>query len=231
LAKHDLFAFADTLMDVAPQLLGSIDSIYDALMSDPFDSGCHDIAFDGAIVRRLFEAGTNPNLSLCPEGFSSCWKMLLRHLAKGHQSICTDDVTKQHVYADSCIQDAIKLFIEFGAKLKPEEVKTTEMITDRVPGSNGLNFDWQELLGIYSHPAKQIELEEARRKRLLKWPENSLTAKERRKFIPVPELSEQWWSDRGRRLLGLIWAARMELALVRFQFRFGSIVQKSPYGQ
>jgi hypothetical protein len=46
--------------------------------------------------------------------------------------------TKEEMYANPYIQDAIKTFIEFGAELKPE---TVEKLTRYLPKPDGNNFD------------------------------------------------------------------------------------------
>ena len=79
---------------------------------------------------------------------------------------------------------------------------------DKIPSSARTykcldNFDWPEFFNAYSRPAKRIELEEERKKRLSKWPKGWLTRKDRRLLKSAPDLAEEWWSDRGRKLLDL----------------------------
>jgi hypothetical protein len=104
------------------------------------------------------------------------------------------------VFANTYLQDAIKTFVEFGAELRTEEA---EMLTKYLPKPDGNNFNWPEFFTAYSQSVKRIEVEEDRRERLRRWPESWLTREERRIVNLRPDLSEEWWSDRGRRLLEL----------------------------
>ena len=225
LAMQGLFAFTDALMDVAPQLLGSVEETFLNIRATLFQIGCHDMAYDVGILRRLLQAGVNPNAN---DGHKTQrptpWKTFLARLTEtedttyvvlqqGKELVACDgdydaeDVsdigviaTKEEVFANSYLQDAIKTFVEFGAELRTEEV---EMLTNCLPKPDGNNFNWPEFLGVYSQPEKRIEIEEERRKRLRRWPENWLTGDERRFLNSDPDLSGAWWSDRGRRLLEL----------------------------
>jgi hypothetical protein len=69
----------------------------------------------------------------------------------------------------SCVHDAIKTFIEFGAKLEPGDV---EMLESGLPKPDGIGFDRPQFFNTYSQPAKRIELDEDRRERLRRRPEN-----------------------------------------------------------
>jgi len=85
--------------------------------------------------------------------------------------------TQEEVYANPYDQDAIKTFIEFGAELKPEDV---EILINCLPKPDGNNFDWPEFLTTYSQPTKRIELDENRRERLRRWPEDWLSEDDRK---------------------------------------------------
>jgi hypothetical protein len=204
LATFGLFTFADTVVAVAPQLIGSIISakmLVDLLCHTLFQASQHDNAFDIAITRRLLLAGVDPN-SKCDAPYLgkslTPWEAFFVQLAnttyvfpphtkhavaisKSWRSKDPSDTcviaTKEEVYASPYIQDAIKTFIEFGAELKPEVV---EMLTTCLLKFDGNDFNWPEFLSTYSQPAKRAELEENRRERLRRWPEDWLSEEDRK---------------------------------------------------
>jgi hypothetical protein len=202
LAMQGLFAFTDALMDVAPQLLGSSDQTEYIIRKTMFQLGCHDMAYDVDILRRLLQAGVDPNDWDEPHA-STPWRTFLARLTESEEttyavlrqgkelvacagSCHADDVsdigviaTKEEVFANSYLQDAIKTFVEFGAELRNEDV---EMLTKYLPKPDGDNFNWPQFLTAYSQPAKRIEHEENLRERLRRWPESWLT-KEHQKFV------------------------------------------------
>jgi hypothetical protein len=197
LAMRGLFSFTDNLMDTAPQLLGSSEStrhLISALKSTLFKVGYHDPAFDIGILRRLLQAGIDPNLDTDLRGESESstpWRTFLKQLQEhphaflSHEeqsaAVTSSDIgvfaTGDGVYANPYVQDAIKTFIEFGAELRPGDV---EMLTNCLPRPDGNNFNWPRFLAIYSRPAKWIEPYEERRKRLQRWPEDWLTEEDRK---------------------------------------------------
>jgi hypothetical protein len=227
-ALFGLFTFTDAVVAVAPHLLGSVTSastLVDHLNHTLFQAGQYDKSPDVALLRWLFQAGVDPNFECVLAGTrakrSSSWRMFLEQLTKNtflslphtkHAVAVSHDwlsknpsdtrviATQAEVYANPYVQDAIKTFIEFGTELEPEVV---EMLTNRLPKPDGNSFDWPKFLTAYSQPAKRIELEEDRRERLRHWPEDWLTGRDRRFLKSAPDLSEEWWSDRGRRLLSL----------------------------
>jgi hypothetical protein len=218
LAMQGLFAFTDALMDVAPQLLGSSDQTEYIIRKMMFQLGCHDMTFDLNILRRLFQAGVDPN-GWDETQASAPWRTFLARLTETKEttyvvlrqgkelvayagSFHADDVsdigviaTNEEVFANTYLQDAIKTFVEFGAELRTEEA---EMLTKYLPKPDGNNFNWPEFFTAYSQSVKRIEVEEDRRERLRRWPESWLTREERRIVNLRPDLSEEWWSDRGR---------------------------------
>ncbi|KAM0699420.1 hypothetical protein Q7P36_001468 [Cladosporium allicinum] len=205
LAMQGLFAFTDALMDVAPQLLGSGEQTLNSIKKTLFQLGCHDMTFDIGILRSLLRAGVNPN------GWhrnSTPWRTFLARLTttrettyvvlqQGKELVAcdggcdADDVseigviaTKEEVFANSYLQDAIKTFVEFGAELRNEDV---EMLTRYLPKPDGNNFNWPEFFTAYSQPAKRIELDEERKKRLRRWPEGWLTEEDQKFVHGAPE--------------------------------------------
>jgi hypothetical protein len=213
LAMSGLFTFADTLVAVAPQLVGSVVSaatLVDFLHHTLFQAGQYDKASDVTILRRLLQAGVDPNLECQPMNSKrkkepSSWKTFLEQLTentyvfppdKKHAVPVSKDwiskgssethsiATKEEVYANPYIQDAIKTFIEFGAELNPEDV---EMLTRCLPKPDGEDFDWPEFLTRYSQPVKRIELEENRRERLQRWPEEWLSKEDRKLMQKRPQ--------------------------------------------
>ena len=258
LATHGFFKFTDTLVDVAPQFLGSSIQMFRFLQQslsgttlfqhDKAWNGEHHMAFDVGILRRLLQAGANPNWVNSDPTISgsrvssTSWRQFLQLLAAntwyflpqkrqmvlvkpddgliGNTDVIATKVaantwyflpqkkqlvlvklddaligdtdviaTKEKVFAEQSIQDAIKTFIEFGAELTPEDV---EMLTKCLPKPDGNNFDWPEFLSTYSQPAKRVELEEDRAKRLRRWPEGWLD-EEDRTFLQI----SSWRSTRG----------------------------------
>jgi hypothetical protein len=235
LAMAGLFTFTDTVIAVAPHLIGSATSasiLVDDLNDTLFQAGQHDKTSDVAIIRRLLQAGVDPNLespSMTSQGerLVCLWRMFLEQLAEttyvflphtihavavskyGRPKDASDTrviATKEEVYANPYIQDAIKTFIEFGAELKPEDV---EMLTNCLPKSDGNNFNWPEFLTTYSQPGKQIELEENRRERLRRWRKDWLSEEDRKLLQnssqAVPGAVAGRWSDWGKRPLDLTW--------------------------
>jgi hypothetical protein len=205
LAMSGLFTFIDTLVAVAPHLISARTLVY-RLHNTLFQADQCDKTFDVAILRRLLQAGVDPNLKLdfksgmvgSRKKRTSSWRMFLEQLTEStyvflpdirHAVAVSKDwlakepsgtrvvATKEKVYANPYIQDAIKAFIEFGAELKPEDV---EMLTNCLPNPDGNNFNWPEFLTTYSQPAKRIELEEDRRERLRRWPEHWLSEDDRK---------------------------------------------------
>lgn len=85
------------------------------------------------------------------------------------------------LYSDYYIQHIIKLYIEYGADLQPQDV---HMLTSCLPSMSVCGFDWPGFLNSYSQPAKRLELEDERRERIRRWP-------------------MAWWSRSDERLLGL----------------------------
>ena len=71
-----------------------------------------------------------------------------------------------------------------GAELNPEDV---EMLTRCLPKPDGEDFDWPEFLTRYSQPVKRIELEENRRERLQRWPEEWLSKEDRKLMQKRPQ--------------------------------------------
>jgi hypothetical protein len=225
LAMCGLFELTDNLIDVAPQLLCSIiPSMCNDMASLMFQPRYHDMAFDTAILRRLLQAGLDPNLAFTcglDPGWTSLWTNFMKQIVKHKYIILapehrwhgfwdslpqftideSDTAGRDEIHVTSCVHDAIKTFIEFGAKLEPDDV---EMLESGLPKPGGIGFDWPQFFNTYSQPAKRIELDEDRRERLRRRPENWLSEKDWKLLDPAPDLSEEWWSDRGRRLLGLM---------------------------
>lgn len=115
-----------------------------------------------------------------------------------------DDIEKEecgkYLYSDPYVQEAIKLFIEFGADLDPQDV---EMLAARLPKPNGKNIDWPQFLYTYSQPKKRVLLRRDRRKRIQHWPESAWSEEDRILMgLAAPDLDDDWWST-GRRLLEL----------------------------
>jgi len=205
LAMFGLFDFTETLIEVAPYFLGPTHATWAKLQRELFQTNC-DTAFRIGILRRLLQAGGDPSFQS-----HSLWADLLKVsnvdviLPREHEHDELEEIGKDVVPADpgnagvaatfvsedalakSDIQDLVKMFVEFGAELKLEDV---ELLTASLPKPEGHNFDWPEFLSAYSQPAKRIELEEERRKRLLKWPKGWLTRKERVLLDAAPDLSE-----------------------------------------
>lgn len=179
LAMSGLFTFTDTLVAVAPYLVGSATSaerLVSFLQETLFQASRYDKA---SIIRKLLEAGLDPNLKcgVFLANVSSPWERFLAQLTRNiyvflpltkHVVAISNDwvprdpsetrvtATRKDIYADPHIQDSIKTFIEFGAELIPE---TVEKLTKYLPKPDGNNFDWPGFLATYSKPAKRIELE------------------------------------------------------------------------
>ena len=212
LAKLGVFTFAEILMDVGSQLLGSGAVMLGAL----YETLYHGAAFSTQNFRMLLQAGANPNWisSGSIDTKVPAWtaflgrarrsKYVMLPQEKGLKAVVyegsvedlmwedssieereseksdtenqgSDDAsdtdaiaTGEGVFRDPKIQDVIKSLIEFGAELTPKRV---EMLEKYLPKPDGSNFDWPEFLSTYSQPAKRIELDEDRRKRLRRWPE------------------------------------------------------------
>jgi hypothetical protein len=223
LATHGLFAFTDALMDVAPHLLMSSSEPCFTIKSILNQDGDHDRVFDVRILRRLLQGGLDPNLDCSKyheEDFDTPWKSFLQLLARSifvflpqnKQLVAISNewepkesrdaifvATREEVYMNTDVQEAIKTFVEFGAELQPKDIRS---LTERLPKPDGHSFDWPKFLHNYSQPSKRKETEENRKKRLLKWSEDWLTRDEWRLLYTTPDLCEEWWSDRVRRLLG-----------------------------
>jgi hypothetical protein len=193
LAMHGLFAFTDTVMEMAPQLLGSAHRTCYAIYTQMFRPSYHDLAFDVDILRRLLQAGLDPNLAcevrlgLKP---TSPWTEVMTQLVnhkylilpyyRTEHPVDTSGIPKRgKMYVASHIQEAIKTFIEFGAHLEPGDVG---MLERGLSKPDGHGFDWPQFLSTYSEPAKRVELKEDRRKRLRRWPED-------------------WWTEEDRKLV------------------------------
>jgi hypothetical protein len=54
------------------------------------------------------------------------------------------------------------------------------MLTTCLLKFDGNDFNWPEFLSTYSQPAKRAELEENRRERLRRWPEDWLSEEDRK---------------------------------------------------
>jgi hypothetical protein len=205
LAMSGLFTFTDTLIALAPYLVGSVvsaETLVDFLHHTMFQADDYDNTFDVAIIRKLLQAGVDPNLkrdrfdSLAES--STSWETFLGQLKKNtyvrlphikHAVAVSEDwvpkdpsetrviATEEEIYANPYIQEAIKTFIEFGAELTPEVIGT---LTNCLPKSDGNNFDWPEFLTTYAQPAKRIELEDDRIERLRRWPEHWLFEEDRK---------------------------------------------------
>lgn len=212
LATFGLFDFTEALIDMAPYLL----SMRWEYLSSTLFNGNYDAAFEVDMICRLLRAGGDPNLQ-----YPCIWAALAerlnvdvvlpqeKDLVEIEKDIISADLdsasrtassTRENTPAELSIHCAIKTLVEFGAELEPEDI---EMLTKCLPKPDGHNFDWPEFFNAYSRPAKRIELEEERKKRLSKWPKGWLTRKDRRLLKSAPDLAEEWWSDRGRKLLDL----------------------------
>ena len=213
LAAYGLSTFIDTLTDVAPQLMGSHLSMACAMGTaiSLFQSEYHDSAFGVSLIRKLLQAGVNPNSSSEQLRLvtNSPWREFLGDLTRygyvefphvkrlvPHSKSYKPEglsvvVTRKEVWAKPYVQDAIRTFIEFGAELRTEEV---EILTKNLPKSCRDNFDWAEFLRTYTEPAKRIELENDRMERLKRWPDIwltlRLTEEDRKKIHKTRELLE-----------------------------------------
>jgi hypothetical protein len=199
LALYGLFTFTDALIDVAPQVLGSVMEIVVFINGTLLDNDSHESAFDIGRLQRLLQSGVNLNRDYWGRVGSAqtLWRLFFGYLRVdtyiflplGKQLVVVPRraghgwsnigalANIEEVFEDSHAQDAIRVFIELGADLTPEDVA---ILTRYLPKSTDNTFDWPEFLTTYSQPAKRNELEESRRERLRRWPENWLTEDDRK---------------------------------------------------
>lgn len=223
LATCGLFRFTNSVMEAAPYLLSSAQGLFLSLKTTAFlfDTGDRGMHVD--LLRRLLQGGVDINEKVklwWEKENSTVWSGFLKLLRQRsnvpakhwvdwkHMSAKKrlraldgfDDEIGRDWYSDPYMQDAIKLFVEFGAELEPQDIDTLMTCLPK-PGIN--DFDWPEFLRAYSQPEKRAQLEEDRRNRIRRWPEIYWSERDKELLRIPPDLSEDWWSVRGRRLLDL----------------------------
>lgn len=219
LSAFGLFKFTDTVMQLAPQLLTTAIEVSRGLEVGPVLFG-HEGRFDLEILTKLLQAGFDCNahprrthkVMQTPYTAETAWRSLVRRLRSNKYSTleCNDsssktshlqesqdlakgdyDISQRDFFADPCVQDAVKLFIEYGADFTYLDA---EMLRTCMPETMTDGRDWSEFLLTYFHSDKRQELREDRKDRIRHWPEN-------------------FWNDCDRKLLGLETREEMQMRI------------------
>jgi hypothetical protein len=199
LASCGLFAFNDTLIDLAPGFVSSTRSAMseiNALTEKLSQVDDRDMVTDPGIVRKLLEAGVDPNFDFQTNHRASTpWTMFLdrlklEQLLHEHNQLQENEDWECKEYQDLRTRYAIKTFIEFGADLEPPGL--VPMLESRLPKFDGTDFDWPKFLSVYSQPAKRTQLARARHKRLWRWLHARVVEHQREEFESDSETADEW---------------------------------------